>query len=61
LRAAAEELTRTSHKLAEAIYAKASQQAGAGPAAGASDTAGAAGATGGKDDAVDADFEEVKG
>ena len=62
LKAAAEELTRTSHKLAEAIYAKASQQAGAGQGpAGDGDAHGDAKAGGPKDDAVDADFEEVKG
>jgi len=62
LRAAAEELTRASHKLAEAIYAKASQQTGAGAGgAGGADASGTASAAGGKDDAVDADFEEVKG
>jgi molecular chaperone DnaK len=60
MKSAAEALSQASHKLAEAIYAKASQgQAGetdngAGPEAGA-------GSGGGKDDVVDADFEEVKG
>jgi molecular chaperone DnaK len=62
---AQEELTQASHKLAEAMYAKASsktegqgpdQGAGAGPAAGA----GQAGAGKGDEDVVDADFEEVK-
>src|ERR1051325_965007 len=64
LRSAAEELTRSSHKLAEAVYAKASkqQQAGGGPQQGPGDGQ-AAGGDGGakkKDDVVDADFEEVK-
>jgi len=58
IRAAQEELTQASHKLAEAMYAKTAQagagSAGAGPEAGA--------AAGGKKDenVVDADFEEVK-
>jgi len=65
MRSAFDDLTKASHKLAEVIYAKASRQAGAG--GGPQDGAGAAGeadggAEGGrKDDAVDADFEEVKG
>jgi molecular chaperone DnaK len=61
-----EELMQTSHKLAEAMYAKASG-GGAGQDAGAGDAAGAAGASAGAqsgasqdDDVVDADFEEVK-
>ena len=63
LKAAAEELSRAAHKLAEVMYAKASQQGG-GPGQG---PAGDGAAHGGeaphapKDDAVDADFEEVKG
>jgi molecular chaperone DnaK len=58
IRAAQEELTQASHKLAEAMYAKTAQtgagSSGAGPEAGA--------AAGGKKDenVVDADFEEVK-
>jgi molecular chaperone DnaK len=57
INAAIEELTKASHKLAELMYAQASQE---GP-----DAAGAAGAAGGAeakqdDDVVDADFEEVK-
>ena len=59
-----EELTQVSHKLAEAMYKQASQQAGeqqAGEQAGG----GASGASQekrpkGEDDVVDADFEEVK-
>jgi molecular chaperone DnaK len=60
IKAAQEELTTASHKLAEAMYAQSTQQqAGPGPGAGAG--AGAQ-AGGGKkdDDVVDADFEEVK-
>jgi molecular chaperone DnaK len=58
MRAATEELTQASHKLAEAMYAKAAQQKedDARP----KDGGGTAGATGAADDAVDADFEEVK-
>jgi molecular chaperone DnaK len=54
IKAATEELTQASHKLAEIMYAKASQdQPGPeGPAGGAG--------KGGDDDVVDADFEEVK-
>jgi molecular chaperone DnaK len=65
IRSATEQLTQSSHKLAEAMYKKTVKegQAGGG-AAGAGDGAGAAGgATAGSkggDDVVDADFEEVK-
>lgn len=66
MQAAMEELTQASHKLAEAMYAKAAQeQAEAqGPQA-APDDEGAAPGTGSKqtkenDNVVDADFEEVK-
>jgi len=51
-----EELTQASHKLAEAMYAKASQeQAGGGPGP---DSGG--GGPSKEEDVVDADFEEVK-
>ena len=70
MRSALEALTQAQHKLAEAMYAKAAQQQGpgAGGAAGAAGGSAAAGAPGddsatsdkGKDDVVDADFEEVK-
>ncbi|MEE8311331.1 MAG: Hsp70 family protein, partial [Candidatus Binatia bacterium] len=71
IKAATEELEKSSHKLAEALYAKAQAEQGAaadgagGPTAnGAGDDAatGAGGATGGgdNDNVVDADFEEVK-
>ena len=62
IKAAQEELTNASHKLAEAMYAKtAGQQAGAG-GAGPQPGAGAGAEAGGKkdDDVVDADFEDVK-
>jgi molecular chaperone DnaK len=54
-------LEQAAHKFAEAMYAKASQQQGAagGDGAGAGADAGG-GAKSGRDDAVDADFEEVK-
>ena len=64
---ATETLTQASHKLAELMYAQASQDqggdAGAGTAgAGAAGAAGGADSSGGgdDDDVVDADFEEVK-
>jgi molecular chaperone DnaK len=60
IQSAQEELTQASHKLAEAMYAKASSQqeaAGAGASAGGHAQAGGAGSD---DDVVDADFEEVK-
>jgi len=68
IKAATEKLTQASHKLAELMYAQASQDQQGGPggagAAGAAAGAGAAGAgaAGGNDDddVVDADFEEVK-
>jgi len=57
INAAIEELTKVSHKLAEMMYANASQE-GAPGADGAA--AGAADAEPQDDDVVDADFEEVK-
>ncbi|MCU0579490.1 MAG: Hsp70 family protein, partial [Desulfobacterota bacterium] len=57
-----EELTNTSHKLAEKMYSQASQQ-GAGPGGPEGGPGAGPGAGGGKkpdDDVVDADFEEVK-
>jgi molecular chaperone DnaK len=61
MRAAMEKLTGAQHKLAEAMYAKASQQKGDGGAAGSTNGAGpGAQESGRKDDVVDADFEEVK-
>jgi molecular chaperone DnaK len=65
---ATQELTNASHKLAEVMYAKASQQQagqqGAAGAAGAEASGAAQGGASGSgdsgDDVVDADFEEVK-
>jgi molecular chaperone DnaK len=57
-----EELTTSSHKLAEKMYSQASQQ-GAGPGGPGPDPGAQAGPGGGRkpdDDVVDADFEEVK-
>jgi molecular chaperone DnaK len=61
MRRAGEQLSQSSHKLAEAMYAKASQQQSASQ----QDQAKHDGQTSGgdkkkKDDVVDADFEEVK-
>jgi molecular chaperone DnaK len=62
MKSAADTLARTSHKLAEAMYAKAGQGGAAGPDGGAG--AQANGPSGGdskpKDDVVEAEFEEVK-
>ncbi len=56
-----EELTQASHKLAEAMYSQASQQAGQQQEAGGPGAAGGeAGGGSQDDDVVDADFEEVK-
>ena len=66
MKTATEELTTASHKLAEAMYAKASQQQGAEGAAGPGPDAASGGQAGGSsasdngEDVVDADFEEVK-
>ncbi len=62
MRQANERLTQAAHKLAEVVYAKA-RSAGTGSGAAAGGDRGAQGAqpSGGRDDAVDADFEEVKG
>jgi len=62
LRAAAEELTRSSHKLAEAMYAKASKQQQSSAQDSSTDNQGQAtdGEGRKKEDVVDADFEEVK-
>ena len=60
MKKAAEALSQSSHKLAEAMYAKASQQQAAQQAGAKADDK-AAGADGKKkDDVVDADFTEVK-
>jgi len=62
IRRAQEELTQATHKLAEAMYAKASaQQGGPGAGPGAGPEGPQPGTAGkGDDDVVDADFEEVK-
>jgi molecular chaperone DnaK len=61
MRKAGEQLGQASHKLAEAMYAKASQQQTAQQSAEKQDGQGAgAGEKRKKDDVVDADFEEVK-
>jgi len=58
IKSAQEELTTASHKLAEAMYAKTSQQSGAGAQPGAGPGAQEPGRK--DEDVVDADFEEVK-
>jgi molecular chaperone DnaK len=60
MRASAENLGKAAHKLAEAMYAKASADTTTGSQGPSGDGDGKAGAPP-KDDAVDADFEEVKG
>jgi molecular chaperone DnaK len=63
IRAATEELTQASHKLAELMYKRTVKegQAGGGPGDGAASEGGGASPGGAKgDDVVDADFEEVK-
>ncbi|MBW1996756.1 MAG: molecular chaperone DnaK [Deltaproteobacteria bacterium] len=60
IRRHADELTQVSHKLAEAMYAQASAQAGAGQAAGSGSAAGGESGSSKDEDVVDADFEEVK-
>lgn len=61
IKAAQEELTQASHKLAEAMYARvAKEQQAAGGADGQTETTGGNGKPQDKDNVVDADFEEVK-
>jgi molecular chaperone DnaK len=61
MRKAAEQLSQSSHKLAEAMYAKASQQQAGQPHEGTEKRDDKGGNTAGKkDDVVDADFTEVK-
>jgi molecular chaperone DnaK len=61
MRTAADALARASHKLAEAMYAKAAQSGGGGQAAGGQPRGdGAANESKPKDDVVEAEFEEVK-
>ncbi|MBI9082423.1 MAG: molecular chaperone DnaK [Desulfobacterales bacterium] len=59
IRRLTEALTQSSHKLAEAMYQKASQGSDGGAAGGPADP-NSAGSAGQDDDVVDADFEEVK-
>jgi molecular chaperone DnaK len=60
MRKAAEELSQSSHKLAEAMYAKASQQQAAQNAESNKENKAESGGGKKKDDVVDADFTEVK-
>ncbi len=62
MKAAMEELTQSSHKLAEAMYAKVAkeQQAGGHDAQDGNGQASGGDSGAGKDNVVDADFEEVK-
>jgi molecular chaperone DnaK len=61
IKAAQEELTQASHKLAEAMYARvAKEQQAAGGADGQAETTGGNGKPPDKENVVDADFEEVK-
>jgi len=60
IRRASEELQTASHRLAEAMYAKASQQAQAAGGPGTGTGEAQAGKGRGGEDVVDADFEEVK-
>ena len=59
VRSAAEELSRSSHKLAEAMYAKTSQQQQQQPSS-QPEEGKPTGDSAKKEDVVDADFEEVK-
>jgi molecular chaperone DnaK len=60
IKSATEELTQSSHKLAEAMYAKVAKEQQAGANDGQAGGSKASGAGEGKDNVVDADFEEVK-
>lgn len=60
MRTAAEQLSQSSHKLAEAMYAKASRQQPGEEASGDAKEQPASDSKKKKDDVVDADFEEVK-
>jgi len=60
IKSASDNLTQTSHKLAEAMYAKASQQPGGAQAETAQGQEPGAEAKGPEEEVVDADFEEVK-
>ena len=60
IRKISEELTQSSHKLAEAMYQQASEEGGEEAAAGGGPEGESAGGGSAEDDVVDADFEEVK-
>ena len=60
IKSASDNLTQTSHKLAEAMYARASQQAGGPQAETAQGQESAAGTKEAEEEVVDADFEEIK-
>jgi molecular chaperone DnaK len=60
MKSASDNLTQTSHKLAEAMYAKASRQEGGAQTGTAQGQESSAGTKGGEEEVVDADFEEVK-
>ncbi|MFQ5840844.1 MAG: molecular chaperone DnaK [Thermodesulfobacteriota bacterium] len=60
IKSASDNLTQTSHKLAEAMYAKASQQTEGPQAETAQGQESAGGAKESEEEVVDADFEEVK-
>jgi molecular chaperone DnaK len=60
IKSASDNLTQTSHKLAEAMYAKASQQAGEQQAEAGQGGESGTEAKGAEEEVVDADFEEVK-
>jgi molecular chaperone DnaK len=60
IKSASDNLTQTSHKLAEAMYAKASQQPGGAQAEASQGQESEARTRGSEEDVVDADFEEVK-
>ncbi|MBI3246834.1 MAG: molecular chaperone DnaK [Deltaproteobacteria bacterium] len=60
IKSAMDELTQTSHKLAEAMYAKVAKEQQTGAKDTSAENGKTAGGEEGKDNVVDADFEEVK-
>ena len=60
IRKMSEELTQSSHKLAEAMYKQASQSAGGTHESGSAGSKGRSEKSAKEEDVVDADFEEVK-
>jgi len=60
IRRMSEELTQSSHKLAEAMYKQASQAAGGTHESASAESKGGTGKSAKEEDVVDADFEEVK-